>query len=75
MRYRLTEEQGAKIATEFIANGYKGTLEYELETPRRDRMRPGEWTVVVRWLGEAGSTIDGPSIVLVNDLTGEARYF
>jgi hypothetical protein len=64
-----------RVSTEeLIKKENNGKWKYELGQPSRSQFRSNEWNVTVNWFNSDG-TPDDPGIIIVDDSTGDARFF
>ena len=75
-RPSIDETRAVTIARALVRETWNREL--KLLGARRDENLADHWAVNFRTAlrtGPAGATVDGPTIVLVNTETGEARFF
>lgn len=79
----MTEDDVKKIATRFVAeqsarhsreHGVK-PFAYSCQGARMHPRLKGEWSVIFEVRTAEGHLIDGPAIVLVDDATGDVKFF
>lgn len=69
----MTAENAKLVAISFVSSlDLKGHC-YEFAELRRHPRRSSDWAVVFDVTSPAGQPLDGPVIVLVDDITGVAR--
>jgi hypothetical protein len=72
---KLTKNEVKEIALRFVSeqdlHGFK--MEF-VETNKRVRY-PDEWVAVFDVYSAKGELIDGPSLIIIDEKTGEARSF
>ncbi|MES2792355.1 MAG: hypothetical protein V4719_22245 [Planctomycetota bacterium] len=71
----MTVDEVKALAEALLKAEDNGIWKYDLGTPERDRKRPREWNVSVRWVHPSGTPVDGPGIIIVDEGTREARFF
>lgn len=73
----MTESE-ARAAAErlLLASSENNNSSWSLKfvSATRDKIRDGEWVVLFDQSSSEGSLIDGPVVILVNDLTGLAVH-
>ena len=70
---RMDEAEVIAAAKELIDRD-GGKWHHEIHPPKRIPRLPREWSVVVNCC-RGDATVDQPTVIVVDDATGEARYF
>ena len=71
----MTQDEVRTLVESLLTAENNGEWNYEIGIHVRDKKRLEEWNVVIRWKYPDGTPLDGPGIVIVNESTGEARFF
>jgi hypothetical protein len=69
----MNQERDEYLATEFLLRETGSKL--KLIGSRKWSKRPDEWNVLFETVDQAGKSVDGPSIVIVDERTASARFF
>jgi hypothetical protein len=71
----MTNVEAMKVATAFVSTQELRGFLYTCVGAKKSKQAANEWDVVFDVRDDRGHLIDGPVIVLVDDLSGGARFF
>ena len=69
----MSQEKAEQLALDFLVRTTGRKL--KLIGSRKWSKRPDEWNVLFETLDRDGGSVDGPTVVIVNEKTEEVRFF